>query len=144
MTHLTEYLRSARGLTLVEVVMVIVLLGIIGTGILLYLAGLGGGANATLTTQAAMLASSKAEEITAEARAGNFSSIIDEAPAPLAAPFDGFTREVEAFCVSESDLDAAAGTMPQCDDSDIDAKRVKVTVTWPGGAVDLVTVISDR
>lgn len=132
------------GFTLIEVLMVIVLLGIVGTTILLFFAGTGQAPNATLTTQATMLVEEKLEEIIADKKNGGFASIAAVAPAALPAPFDRFTRQVEVICVDEADLDASGGTMPNCTDSDILAKRVRVEVSWAGGSVDLVTVISDH
>jgi len=132
------------GFTLIEVIMVIVLLGIVGSAILMYFAVQGQAPNATLTSQATMLVEEKLEQIVADKKNGGFSSIVAEAPAALAAPFDRFTREVEVICVSEADLDASGGTMPGCADSDILAKRVRVVVSWAGGSVDLVTVLSDH
>lgn len=132
------------GFTLIEVIMVIVLLGIVGAAILMYFAVQGQAPNSTLTNQATMLVEEKLEQIVADKKNGGFISIVAEAPAVLAAPFDRFTREVEVICVSEADLDVSGGTMPGCVDSDILAKRVRVVVSWAGGSVDLVTVLSDH
>ncbi len=130
--------------TLIELVMVIVLLGIVVSGILMYFAGTGGAPREVLATQAVFLAQEKMDELIGTAGAGGFDSIVSEAAASLPSPFDRFTREVEVFCVEEADLDTASGTMPDCSDSDIRAKRIRVVVSYPGGEVDLVTVLSDR
>ncbi len=132
------------GFTLIETIMIIVLLGILASGILMYFTGIGRGSEGFLLSQAAFLAQEKMEEIIALNKADGFDSITSQAPATLPSPFDNFTREVEVFCVDESDLNTSSGTMPECSDSDIKAKRVRVTVSWQGGSIDLVTVVSDH
>jgi len=134
-------MRNSRGFTLIETLMVIVLMGIMGTGLVYYFAGLGSSTQAQVV-QATALAQEKLERITAEAN--GFNSIVSEAPAALSAPYDRFTRSVEVYCVNEADLDLSAGTMPNCNDTDINAKRVKVTVSWQGGAMDFTTIITDH
>lgn len=133
-----------HGFTLIEVVMVIVLLGILGTGILMYFVGVSSSGDPVLTTQATTLAQERLERVLADKKANGFASIVPEGPVALAAPFDRFTREVEVFCVQEADLNTSNGTMPGCTDSDIQAKRVRVAVTWAGGSVDMATVISNH
>jgi prepilin-type N-terminal cleavage/methylation domain-containing protein len=140
----TQKDRLAPGFTLIEVVMVIVLLGIMGTGIIMYFVGVSSSGDPVLTTQATALAQEKLERVIADKKANGFNSIVAEAAAPLAAPFDRFTREVEVFCVQEADLTTSNGTMPNCTDSDILAKRVRVLVTWSAGAVDFITVITNH
>lgn len=132
---------ASKGFTLIEVLMVIVIVGIIGSGILMFFAGTGSSSSPTLITQGALIAQEKAERIIADKKAGNFNSIISEAPAAMTAPFDRFTRETEVFCVQEADLNTSSGTMPNCADSDILAKRVRVIVSWPGGSTELITVL---
>lgn len=132
------------GFTLIEIIMVIVLLAIIGSGILLYFAGVSTAPDRTVLTQAAMLATEKMETIRADAKANGFNSIVAEAPATLGAPFDHFTREVEVICVDEADLDTSVGVMPACAASDIGAKRVRVVLSWAGGLSDYVMVITDH
>lgn len=132
------------GFTLIETVMVIVVMGIIGTGILLYFTGIISSGSQAFTIQATALAQEKMERIMADRQANGFNSIIPEPPAALPAPYGGFTREVQAFCVQEADLNTASGTMPNCADSDIRAKRVRVVVSWSGGSADIVTVISNH
>lgn len=133
-----------KGFTLLETLMVIVLLGIIGTGLILYFIGVGTSSNQALVVEAAALAQEKLEKVIADTKANGFNSIVSEPAAPLPAPYDRFTREVEVFCVQEADLEANSGTMPNCADSDIRAKRVRVAVTWPGGSADFSTVISNH
>lgn len=137
-------MRNARGFTLIEVVMVIVVLAIAGTGILMYFAGLSGRPDAVTLAQAAALAQEKMERLIADKKANGFNTVVSETPAALPAPFDRFTREVEVFCVQESDLDTSNGTMPGCSDSDINAKRLRVTVSWGGGSSDFVTVMTSH
>ena len=136
-------MRNSRGFTLIETLMVIVLMGIMGTGLVYYFAGLGSSTQAQVV-QATALAQEKLERITADKKANGFNSIVSEAPAALSAPYDRFTRSVEVYCVNEADLDLSAGTMPNCNDTDINAKRVKVTVSWQGGAMDFTTIITDH
>lgn len=135
--------KGKKGFTLIEAVMVIVLLGIVATGILMYFAGLSKTDQASIAV-ATGLAQERMERVIADAKANGFDTVVPAAPAALPAPFSKYTREVEAYCVQEADLDAPSGTMPACADSDIKAKRVRVTVTWPDGLVDLVTVITDH
>lgn len=136
-------MRNNRGFTLIETLMVIVLMGIMGTGLLYYFAGLGSSTQAQVV-QATALGQEKVERIIADKKANGFNSIVSEAPAALTAPYGRFTREVEVYCVNEADLDLSAGTMPNCNDTDISAKRVKVTVSWQGGTIDVTTVITDH
>ena len=135
---------QTRGFTLIEVVMVIVLLGILGTGLMMYFVGVSSSGDPVLTAEATELAQERLERAVADRKALGFSSLVSEAPAALPAPFDRFTRELEVFCVAEADLNASSGTMPGCADSDIQAKRVRVIVTWARGAVDVATVISNH
>lgn len=136
--------RTQDGFTLIEMVMVIVVLGIIGTGILMYFAGMGSTADRALMIQATSLAQEKIETVIADKKANGFNSIVSEPAAPLSAPFDRFTREVQVWCVQEADLDTPGGTMPNCTDSDIRAKRVRVVVSWPSGEADFVTVVTNH
>jgi len=130
------------GFTLIELIMVIVLLAVVGTGILLYFTGLSAAPDRTVLTQAIFLADERLEQVVADAKSQGFNAITSEAAATLAAPFDRFTRGVEVFCVEEADLDAQSGTMPNCTDSDIRAKKATVTVSWAGGEVEAATVIT--
>ncbi len=139
-----RYGLAGSGFTLIETIMVIVILGILGTGILMYFVSIGSSADPVLATQGTALAQEKIERVIADKKANGFDSIIAEAQAALGAPYDRFTREVEVICVDEADLNASGGTMPDCTDSDILAKRVKVIVTWPGGSADFITVISNH
>lgn len=132
------------GFTLIETIMVIVVLGIIGISILMYFVSVRSSADPVLTTQAAELAEEKLEKVFAGKKANGFSSIIPEAPAALAAPFDKFTRELEVFCVQEADLNTNSGTMPACNDSDIKAKRARAIVSWTGGSLDAAAVITNH
>ncbi|HBG45973.1 MAG TPA: hypothetical protein DDW94_03190 [Deltaproteobacteria bacterium] len=136
-------MRRENGFTLIETLMVIVLLGIMGTGLIMYFVGLGS-SNQAIVIEAVALAQEKMEKIKADVKSAGFDSIVSEAAATLPAPFDRFTREVQAQCVEEADLDAASGAMPGCSDSDIKAKRVVVTVSWPGGSTEVTTVITDH
>ena len=131
----------SKGFTLIEVLMVIVIVGIIGSGILMFFAGTGSSSSPALITQGAIIAQEKMERIIADKKAGNFNSIVSETAAAMPLPFDRFTRETEVFCVQEADLNTSSGTMPNCSDSDILAKRVKVIVSWPGGSTELITVL---
>ena len=85
-------MRNEQGFTLIEVVMVIVVLAIAGTGILMYFAGLSGRPDAVTLAQAAALAQEKMERLTADKKANGFNTIVSETPATLPAPFDRFTR----------------------------------------------------
>jgi prepilin-type N-terminal cleavage/methylation domain-containing protein len=136
-------MRKNCGFTLIETLMVIVLMGIMGTGLLYYFAGLGSSGQAQVV-QATALGQEKLERIVADKKANGFNSIVSEAAAALTAPYDRFTRSVEVYCVNEADLDLSAGTMPNCNDTDINGKRVKVTVSWQGGSIDTATVITDH
>lgn len=141
---LGNILLRSGGFTLIETVMVIVVLGIIGAGILMYFVGISGSADPVLVTQATFLAEEGMEKVIADRKANGFNSITSIPPAALPAPFSRFTKEVDVFCVQEADLDASSGTMPNCADSDIRAKRVSVVITWPGASADYVTVISSH
>lgn len=136
-------MRDKRGFTLIETLMVIVLMGIMGTGLMLYFAGLGSTDQARVL-QASALAQEKIERVIADKKANGFNSIVPEAGAPLSAPYERFTRALDVICVNEADLDLSAGTMPQCNDTDIKAKRVTVTVAWPGGQADFSTLVTDH
>ncbi|MBI1911493.1 MAG: type II secretion system protein [Deltaproteobacteria bacterium] len=133
-----------RGFTLIEALMVIIILGVIGTGILMYFVGIGSSPNQVILTQATALAQEKMEKVIADKKANGFNSIVSEAAAALPAPFDRFTREVEVFCVQEADLNTSNGTMPNCTDSDIRAKRVRVIMSWQGNSIDYITVITNH
>lgn len=132
-----------KGFTLIETLMVIVLMGIMGTGLMLYFAGLGSSSQAQVV-QASALAQEKIEKIIADKKARGFNSITAEPAAPLTSPYDRFTRSVDVICVNETDLDLSAGTMPNCNDTDIKAKKVTVTIWWQGGSADFSTVITDH
>lgn len=136
-------MRMNNGFTLIETLMVIVLMGIMGTGLLYYFAGLGSSTQA-LVVQATALGQEKIERIIADKKAAGFNTIVSEAPAALTAPYDRFIRSVEVYCVNEADLDLTAGTMPDCNNTDINAKKVTVTVSWQGGSIDTTTVITDH
>jgi prepilin-type N-terminal cleavage/methylation domain-containing protein len=140
----TGDLALQSGFTLIETVMVIVILGVIGLGIMTYFIGIGSSADPVLTTQATGLASEKMERIIADSKANGFNTILAEAVTPLAAPFSRFSTTVEVICVDEVDLDISGGTMPQCNDSDIGAKRVRVIVSWANNTLDLVSIISNH
>ena len=131
-----------RGFTLIETIMVIVVLGIVGIGIMMYFVGIGSSSDPVLQTQASRLASEKMERIIADSKANGFNSIVAEAATPLAAPYGSFSTTVEVICVDEADLDTSGGTMPQCNDSDINTKRVRVIVNWGSKTFDLVSLIS--
>lgn len=137
---------NIKGFTLIETVMVIVLLGIVGAGILMYFAGMRGSADPVLRLQAIELAQERMEKIIADKKANGFSSVVAEASAPLAAPFSNFSRGVNVICVQEGDFNTSNGTMPNCSDvSQYHAKRVQVTVSWTSdGSISLVTVLSDH
>src|SRR3972149_4047979 len=94
---------QTRGFTLIEVVMVIVLLGILGTGLMMYFVGVSSSGDPVLTAEATELAQERLERALADRKALGFSSLVSEAPAALPAPFDRFTRELEVFCVAEAD-----------------------------------------
>ena len=136
---------SQSGFTLIETIMALVLIGIIGVGILSYFVGLGkGSSEQALVVQATALAQEGMEQLLADKKTNGFASVVSIAPAPLSPPYDRYTREVEVFCVQEADLNTSSGTMPACNDSNIRAKRVVVTVSWSGGSIDVSTVISNH
>lgn len=130
------------GFTLIELIMVIVLVAIVGTGILLYFTGLAAAPDRLVLAQASLLANERLERVIADSKSQGFNSITSEAPATLSSPFDRFTRELVVFCVEEADLDSQSGTMPNCADSDIRAKKTTVSVSWSGGEVEAATVIT--
>lgn len=136
-------MKDGRGFTLIETLMVIVLMGIMGTGLVYYFAALGSSTQ-TQVVQASALGQEKLERIIAEMKANGFNSIVSEAPTTLVAPYDRYTRSVEVYCVNEADLDLSTGTMPDCNDTDIIAKRVKVAISWQGGSADFTTIITDH
>ena len=139
-----------KGFTLLEAVMVIVLLGIVGAGILMYFAGMRGSADPVLRIQAIELAQERMERIIADKKAdavNGFNNVVSEAAVALGAPFANFTRSVTVICVQEAALNTSSGTMPNCTDiSSYHAKNVTVNVTWTGGGngLNLVTVLSDH
>ena len=135
---------NSGGFTLIEIIMVIVLLGVVGTGILMYFAGLGASKDPVISAAGSILAEEEMEKIFADRKANGFSTIDNIAPSVMPAPFGRFTKEVQVFCVQESDLDASSGAMPNCADTQFRAKRVKIIVSWAGGAVDMVSVITGR
>ncbi|MEE9613782.1 MAG: type II secretion system protein [Thermodesulfobacteriota bacterium] len=142
----TSISTPASGFTLIETIMIIVLLAILGSGILIYFFSIAGSGGQVITVQAVELAEDKVEEVLSEKNT-SFSGVVSEASAAFSAPMDDFTSEVDVFCVAEADLDASSGTIPDCTDSDINAKRITVTVSWSkggGGSVSLVTVVSDH
>ncbi|MBI5561490.1 MAG: hypothetical protein HY894_01360 [Deltaproteobacteria bacterium] len=129
--------------------MVILILGIAAAGVLMYFIGMGKAGQEGRTAEAAMLAEERIERIIADKKANGFASIALSSPPvndpAFNPPFDSFTRSVEIYCVNEASLDVNNGdASAQCPGSDIVAKRVKVAVSWAGGAVDLVTVISEH
>lgn len=129
-----------KGLTLIEIVLIIVILGIIGSGILLYFAGIKGSASPVLTIQAIELAQEKMEKIISDKKANGF-SYIDNTNYPQENPVSGFAnfnRTVDVCYVSEGDLNDTSNCATATD-----WKRAKVTVSWGGGEVNLVTVLSD-
>lgn len=136
--------RSQDGFTLIETVMVITIIAIIGTTILVYFAGVRSSGDPVLTAQAANLAEQQMEQVLSDKQANGFASIVSMGAAALAAPFNNFTRQVDVVCVQEADLNTGSGTMPACADSDIQAKNVKVTVSWTGGSVNIATVITNH
>ncbi len=134
----------SRGFTLVETLMVIVLIGVVGTGILLYFAGMRGGADPLLSVQALELAQEKMEEILSDKKASGFGYIVN-VNYPAENPVDGvnfpnFNRSTSICFVAEGDLNDTGncGTAT-------DWKRIGVTVSWTGGGqVDLVTILSNH
>ncbi len=138
---------SARGFTLIELIIVIIVLGI-AMGILVpFIVSLKGSANPVLMQQAATLAQERLEQIIADRRAtntapprgfiyatssGNYPGVENLAPT-----FPNFTRTVSIVCVTTLDFNAApnAGNAPNpsCTLSDgrTDYARVTVTVTHP-------------
>ena len=132
------------GFTLIEAVMVIVILGIVSTGVLLYFTGISSSGGPSALAQGLSLAQEKLERVMADKKANGFSTIVPEPASTLPAPFGRFTRRLDVFCVQEADLNASNGTMPGCADSDIRAKRVRVIVSWPGSSVDISTVITNH
>ncbi len=136
---------AQSGFTLIETVMALVLIGIIGAGILSYFVNLGkGSSEQALVAQATALAQEGMEEVLADKKTDGFASVVSISAAPLAPPYDRYSREVEVFCVSEADLNTSSGTMPECNDSDLRSKRVRVIISWSGGQVDVATVISSH
>lgn len=137
-------LRS-KGFTLIETLMVIVVLGIVGSGLLLYFTSMRSSGDPVIIVQAASLAQESIERVIADARAGNFAGVVATLPAVLPAPFDKFTRETQVICVNEATLDTEIiGDMPACATSNIIAKRVRVIVSWTGNSTDYVTIISNH
>ena len=140
---------AQKGFTLIEILMVIVIIGIAGTGILMYFIAGRSAPDQTLITQATGLAKQRLEEIIANKKANGFASIaLSAIPVPdpaLLAPFNRFTRSVEIYCVNESDLNSNNGdTSADCPAGGITAKRLRVIVSWDNGSVDLVTLISNH
>ena len=144
MTRLHKNIRSRDGFTLIETVMVITIIAIIGATILVYFAGVRSSGDPVLTAQAANLAEQQVEQVLSDKQANGFASIVSVPAAALPAPFNNFTRQVDVVCVQEADLNTGSGTMPACADSDIQAKNVKVTVSWASGSVNLATVITNH
>jgi len=149
MITMNGYHKDAAGFTLIETLMVIVVLGIAATGVLLYFINIGKAGAQGRTIEAVMLAQERMEQIIALKKGNGFSAVALANPAAadpaFSPPFDAFTRSVEVYCVNEAGLDADNGdTSASCPGSDISAKRVKVTVAWTGGAIDLVTVLSNH
>lgn len=141
--------KNEPGFTLIETLMVIVVLGIAATGILLYFINIGKAGAQGRAIEAVMLAEERIEQIIAQKKGNGFSTVALANPATtdsaFSPPFDAFTRTVEVYCVNEAGLDMDNGdTSASCPGSDISAKRVKVTVSWTGGAVDLATVLSNH
>jgi hypothetical protein len=125
--------------------MVIVVLGIVGSGVLLYFTSMRSSGDPVIIVQGASLAQESIERVIADARAGNFAAIVAVAPVVLPAPFDKFTRETQVICVNEATLDTEIiGDMPACATSDIGAKRIRVIVSWTGNSTDYVTVITNH
>jgi prepilin-type N-terminal cleavage/methylation domain-containing protein len=130
-----------KGFTLIETIMIIVLLGILASGILLYFVPLSASPEQALTVQAIELAQVKMEEIIADKKANGFGSIATGTSAENPVDptyFPDFTRTTDVYYVSEADLDTDIAPAAS------DWKRVEVTVSWAGRRAGLVTVISDH
>lgn len=141
---------GSQGFTLLEAIAVIVLLGIVGAGILLYFTSMKYSANPVIRTQAIELAQEKMERILADKKnsARGF-SWIQNSNYPAENPVSGFSpsfnRSVDVFCVLEADLNTSNGTMPNCSTTGYHAKKVTVTVTEPGGElIKLITIVTDH
>lgn len=134
-----------RGFTLIESVMVVTILAIVGVALVMFFAGIRSSGDPVTLVQASSLAEEQLERSIAVARAGNFGTIVAIAPAVLPAPYDRFTREVRVDCVNEAGLDTPVAWSVNCAASDIQAKRVRVIMTWAGGGqLDLYTVITNH
>lgn len=142
-------IRNISGFTLIETLMAIIVLAVVSTGVLMYFMGLSRGGEQGRASEALRLAQERMEDIIAAEKANGFASIPINSPAVndpvFSTPFDIFTRSVEVYCVNEATPDANNGdTTDACPGSDIVAKRVKVAMSWTGGAVDLTTVFSEH
>ncbi|MGA7801366.1 MAG: type II secretion system protein [Gammaproteobacteria bacterium] len=84
-----------RGFSLVELVLVIVILSVAAVAILGQFTQVSSSLNLNETVQTAgQLVQEKAEQILAEARAGQFSTIVTTAPQNLTGNYAGYTRSV--------------------------------------------------
>ena len=139
---------GAGGFTLVEVVVVIVLIAILATGALMFFINIGKSADIYKTIRAAELAQTKMEEIVAGKKSADgafgFDNVTTEASFTVPTSFSGLT---EVYCVDEGflDTDNGDGSADCSGGADIEAKRVRVAVSWSvGNSVELVTVLSNH
>jgi type II secretory pathway pseudopilin PulG len=146
---------SERGVTLIETVIVIIVLGLSFAVLIPATLSTRNSAAPVLTQQAAALAQEKLEQIIADRldqttpRGFTYATTPGNYPAenPLMGAA-GFSRAVTITCVTTANLNAAgAAPSPSCASSDgrTDYARVTVTVTATGaGNVTAVTLLTNR
>ncbi len=137
---------QSNGFSLIETVLTLVVLSIAAVGVLSVFTGTTtGSADPLLLSQAARLAQERMDTIVGDRKnlARGFAWVVSAdyntnalkyPPEAAVAGFSNFTRSVNIFCATNTDLNTSTGA-PPCASG---YAHVDVTVTWNGGA-DLLT-----
>jgi prepilin-type N-terminal cleavage/methylation domain-containing protein len=132
-------LRKARGFTLIEAVLVMIVVSIAFLGFGYLFGNLDQEAlKADLTVLATKLAKEKVEEIFQEKADSGYAGITSESAATVNSGSWAFTRSIQVGYVNPADLSNAV--------SDTGYKKVTVDVAWGGGigeSISITTLVTD-